>query len=161
MFNLFYNILNILYLCLTMILETTHSNKNNVELINDLVGKSFKLLERIKLKGIGSKRMIIQAVSPNLNSYLNTVADVNYANIELRPGGIIILINKGLRNFTWIIPYYQLVIYKANGSSIHAQGRFINFHNNILLKENKGFLKKMMDLKIKYDFDFHSPTMSM
>ena len=144
-----------------MILETTHSNKNNIELINDLVGKSFKLLERIKLKGIGSKRMIIQAVSPNLNNYLNTVADVNYANIELRPGGILIRINKGLQNFTWAIPYYQLVVYKTNGSSIHAQGRFINFKNNILLKENKGFLKKMMDLKIKYDFDFQSPTMSM
>ena len=144
-----------------MILETTHSNKKNIELINDLVGKPFKMLERIKLKGIGSKRMIIQKVSPNLNNYLNTVADVNYANIELRPGGILILINKGLRNFTWVIPYYQLVIYKSNGSSIHAQGRFINFKNNILLKENKGFIKKMIELKIKYDFDFQSPTMSM
>jgi hypothetical protein len=144
-----------------MILETTQSNKNNKNLINDLVGRPFKFFERIKMNGIGSKRMVIQAVSPNLNKYLNTVGDVNYANIELRPGGILIRINKGLQNFTWAIPYYQLVIYKTNGSSIHAQGRFINFKNNILLKENKEFLKKMMDLKIKYDFDFQSPTMSM
>ncbi len=153
--------LNIYYLCLTMILETTHTDKNNTELINDLAGKPFKIVERLKLKGIGSKRMIIEQVSLNMNGYLNTVSDVNYANIELRPGGILILINKGLRNFTWIIPYYQLVVYKTNGSSIHAQGRFVNFKNNNLLKENKVFFSKMMDQKIKYDMEFSSPTMSI
>lgn len=153
--------LNVLYICDIMILETSHNKKNNKDLIDDLVGKPFSFFEIIKMKGIGSKRMIIEKVSMNLNNYLNTVSDANYANIELRPGGILILINKGLQNFTWIIPYYQLVIFKTNGSSIHAQGRFVNFKNNILLKENKGFLQKMMDLKIKYDFDFKSPTMSM
>ncbi len=153
--------LNNTYLCCTMILETTHTNKNNTELINDLVGKPFKIVERFKLKGIGSKRMVIEEVSLNLNGYLNKVSDVNYANIELRSGGILIRINKGLRNFTWIIPYYQLVVYKTNGSSIHAQGRFINFKNNNLLKENKIFFNKMMDQKIKYDLEFSSPTMSM
>jgi len=144
-----------------MIIETTKYKKGNSQLIRDLVGKPFSFFDRIKMRGIGSKRMIIEKVSINLSKYLNTVSDANYANIELRPGGILILINKGLQNFTWVIPYYQLVIYKVNGSSIHAQGKFINFKNNILLKENKGFLKKMMDLKIKYDFNFKSPTMSI
>ena len=144
-----------------MILETTRHKKSNTDLINDLVGRPFSFFEKLKMHGVGSKRMIIEKASLNLNKYLNSVSDANYANIELRPGGILILINKGLQNFTWIIPYYQLVVFKTNGSSIHAQGRFINFKNNILLKENKGFLQKMMDLKIKYDFDFQSPTMTM
>ena len=148
-----------MYLWTTMILETTYTKKSNIELINDLVGKPFKILDRFKMKGIGSKRMMIEAVSHNLSTYLNTVADVNYANIELRPGGILILINKGLQNFTWVIPYYQLVLYKTDGASIHAQGKFINFKRNILLKENKTFFKKMMNQKIKYDMDFSSPTM--
>jgi len=143
-----------------MVLETTYSNKDHIEMINDIVGKPFGFMEMIKLKGIGSKRMIIENVSLNLKQYMNTVADINYANIELRPGGILLRINKGLRNFTWIIPYYQLVIYKTNGSSIHGQGRFINFKNNQLLKENKHFFKKMMSLKIQYDQKFHSPSMS-
>jgi hypothetical protein len=117
-------------------------------------------MQIIKLKGIGSKRMIIENVSINLKQYMNSIADINYANIELRPGGILLRINKGLQNFTWVIPYYQLVIYKTNGSSIHAQGRFINFKNNRLLKENKGFFNKMMNMKIQYDQKFHSPTMS-
>ncbi len=137
-----------------MLVETTYDNKENKELINDLVGKPFSLLQSIKMNGIGSKRMIVDDVSPNMNSLINAVSDINYANIELRPKGILILINKGLKNFTWIIPYYQLVIYKVNGSSIHAQGRFIHFKNNKTFKENKSFFDKLMDQKIKYDMQY-------
>ncbi len=137
-----------------MLVETTYDNKENKELINDLVGKPFSLLQSIKMNGIGSKRMIVDDVSPNMNSVINAVSDINYANIELRPKGILILINKGLKNFTWIIPYYQLVMYKVNGSSIHAQGRFIHFKNNKTFKENKSFFNKLMDQKIKYDMQY-------
>lgn len=139
-----------------MILDSTHTNKEHKNIINDLVGKPFSFMESWKMGGVGSKRMIIGEVSPNLKMYLNNVADINYANIELRPGGIIIYINKGLKNFTWIIPYYQLVIYKTNGASIHAQGKFVHFKNNKTFKENKNFLKKLLDIKVKYDqqYDF-------
>lgn len=139
-----------------MLLDTTYDNKENKEMINDLVGNPYSLLQSLKMNGIGSKRMIVDEVSPNMTSLLNTVSDVNYANIELRPKGILIYINKGLRNFTWVIPYYHLVIYKVNGSSIHAQGRFIHFNNNKTFKENKSFFDKLMDQKIKYDmlYDF-------
>lgn len=103
-----------------MIIDSTYTNKKHKVLLNDFVGRSFSFFERLKMNGIGSKRMIINDVSPNLQPYLNRIADVNYANIELRYKGILIHINKGLKNFIWAIPYYQLVIYKTNGSSIHA-----------------------------------------
>lgn len=138
-----------------MILNTTHFNKEHNQILADLVGRSFTLLESLKMKGVGSKRMIIGDVSPNLNSYMNTVSDINYANIELRKSGILILINKGLQNFTWAIPYYQLVIYKTNGASIHAQGKFIHFKNTKTFKENKRFFEKMLDEKIKYDQQYN------
>ena len=137
-----------------MVLETTYYSKENKEIINDLVGKPFSLLQSIKLKGIGSKRMIVDNVSPNMALLLNTVYDINCGNIELRPKGILIMINKGLRNFTWVIPYYHLVIYKVNGSSIHAQGRYIHFKNNQTFKENKGFFDKLFDQKIKHDIQY-------
>lgn len=137
-----------------MILETTYANKNNKKLINDLVGKPFSFLESLKLKGIGSKRMIIDDVSPNLKSYLNLVSDINYGSIELRPNGILIAINKGLKNYTWVIPYYQFYLYKTNGISIHAQGRFIHFKNNRTHKENSAFFDKLMRLKVDYDHRF-------
>lgn len=138
-----------------MILNSTHTNKKNKILITDLVGRSFSFFESLKMKGVGSKRMIINDVSPNLKTYMNLISDVNYANIELRQKGIVIYINKGLKNFTWAIPYYQLVIFKTNGSSIHAQGRFIHFKNSKTFRENKTFFNKMLDEKIKYDSQYN------
>lgn len=138
-----------------MILNSTYHNKEDKQILEDLVGRSFTLLESIKMRGIGSKRMIIEGVSPNIQSYMNTVSDANYANIELRKNGILIFINKGLKNFTWAIPYYQLVIYKTNGASIHAQGKFIQFKKNKTFKENKRFFDKMLDEKIKYDEQYN------
>lgn len=138
-----------------MILDTTYTDKKQTELINNLVGKPFSFFQALKMKGIGSKRMIVEDVSPNMKSYLNTVADINYANLELRPIGVLIRINKGLKTFTWAIPYYHLVIFKSNGSSIHAQGKFIHFRNNNALKENKSFFDKLLNEKVIYDTEYN------
>lgn len=138
-----------------MILNSTYKNKDDKQILEDLVGRPFTLFEAFKMRGVGSKRMIIENVSPNLGLLVNTVSDINYANIELRKNGVLIYVNKGLMNFTWAIPYYQLVIYKTNGASIHAQGRYIHFKNNKLFKENKSFFNKMLDEKIKYDMQFN------
>ena len=141
-----------------MILNTTHSNPEHKQIIADIVGSPYSLVQKLKLGGIGSKRMIVDEVSPNMQSVMNTVSDVNYANIEIRPNGILVLINKGLKNFTWIIPYYQLVLYKTNGSSIHAQGRFVHFRNSKTFRENKKFFDKLLDEKVKYDMQYAMPT---
>lgn len=140
-----------------MILNTTHHNSEHKKIITDLIGSSFSLVQILKMKGIGSKRMIIDEVSPNMMSMMNKVSDINYANIELRPKGIMIMINKGLKNFTWVIPFYQLVIYKTNGSSIHAQGRFIHFRDSRTFRENKKFFDKMLNEKVKYDMQYAMP----
>lgn len=140
-----------------MILDTTYTNKSHDALINDLVGKPYGFFQAIKMGGIGSKRMMIEEVSPNMKQYLNTTATINYANLELRPSGLLIHINKGLKNYTWAIPYYHLVIFKTNGSSIHAQGKFIKFRKNITFRENKAFFDKLLDAKVKHQaqYDIH------
>jgi hypothetical protein len=134
-----------------MIYNTTHTNKEATAMFNDLLGKPYSLIQAIKIGGIGSKRMIIDEVSPDFLKYINTVSDINYGNIELREGGILVHINKGLQNFSWAIPTYKVHIYKTNGFSIHADGNFVRFKNNKLLKENKKFLDKIIDLKIEND----------
>lgn len=138
-----------------MILDTTFTNQKHDALIIEKVGKPFGFMQSLKMKGVGSKRMVIDDVSPNMKQYVNTVSAMTYANLELRPLGVLIRINKGLQNFTWIIPYYHLVIYKTNGSSIHAQGRFIKFRANITFKENKAFFDKLLNEKVQYDVKFN------
>jgi hypothetical protein len=110
-----------------MLYNTTHHNKKDIEAINNTLGKPYSFIRAIKLKGTGSKRMIISAVSPRFLNILNTVSDANYGNIELREKGILVHITKGLKNYSWAIPYYQLHIYNTDNFSIHAQGNFVSF----------------------------------
>ncbi|MDP5093547.1 MAG: hypothetical protein NWQ17_09550 [Polaribacter sp.] len=132
-----------------MIYDTTHTNKEAKEVFEDLLGKPYSFLKALKLGGVGSKRMMIEQVSPKFSSMMNNVSDINYGNIELREKGILVHINKGLKNYSWAIPFYQLHIYNTQTFSIHAQGNFVQFKKNNLLKENKTFLDKLVDLKIE------------
>lgn len=142
-----------------MIFDTTLQNKDNEILMTDIVGRKFSFFESIKMNGIGSKRMMIESVSPSMDMLMNTVSDINYANIELRKNGIIVHINQGLKTYSWVIPFHQLHTYQSDGFSIHANGRYVRFMNNKLLKENKIFLSKMMNLKAKsheqFNFQFN------
>lgn len=139
-----------------MLFNTTYNNKDAAATMNEVLGKSYSFVKAIKLGGVGSKRMIIDAVSPGFIKVLNLVSDINYGNIELREKGIIVHINKGLKNYSWPIPYYQLHTYKTEGFSIHAHGNFVRFKNDKLLKENKSFIAKIINSKIEnnkqYDF---------
>ena len=139
-----------------MILETSHNNKDISLLINDLVGKPFSFIKTIKLKGTVSKRMIIEESSANMTDYLNSTFDATYASVELRPLGILVRIIKGFSNFTWVIPYYQLVMYKGDYSSLYAQGRFIRFRKDEAFKSSKSFLHKLLVYKARYEskYDF-------
>jgi len=138
-----------------MVLNTTYTNKDNDALIIQLVGKSFSFLKQLQMKGIGSGRMIIDKVSPKLEQTLLNGHDLNYANIELRPKGILVRITRRLDNFTWIIPYYQLYTYRNSGLSIHGQGEFLHFRNDRFVKGNKEFIKKMLNLKVIFTKDYY------
>ena len=132
-----------------MIYDTTYNNKEAKEVFEVLLGKPYTFLKALKLGGVGSKRMMIEQVSPKFSSMMNNVSDINYGNIELREKGIIVHINKGLKNYSWAIPFYQLHLYNTQTFSIHAQGNFVQFKKNNLLRENKSFLDKLVDLKIE------------
>lgn len=138
-----------------MILNTTYTNKDNDATIDNLVGSPYGFLKKLRMKGIGSGRMIIDKVSPKLERALLNGPDINYANIELRPKGILVRITRRLDNFTWIIPYYQLYTYMTNGLSIHGQGEFLHFRNDRFLKNNKEFIKKMLNLKVIFTKDYY------
>lgn len=130
-----------------MVFNTTYKNEDyDIESIS-LVGKSFSLLRRIKQGGIGSGRLMIHTISPKLNLGKLRFSETDYGNIELRPKGIIVHYSCKLERFSWIIPYYRLVIYNAQSFSIHANGNVIQFLKNKNYRENKKFIDKMVQLK--------------
>jgi hypothetical protein len=130
-----------------MLFNTSYINKDYDELSNHTVGKTFSFFKKLKMNGVGSSRLIIQGLSPNLEPKNMQAIDTNYANIELRPKGIIIHFTNRLDRYSWIIPYYRLIIYSTQMFSIHSNGKFIHFRKNKNYQDNKKFIGRMTDLK--------------
>ena len=143
-----------------LLYNTTYKDNKIIQQINDLVGKPFNLWEAFKLKGVGSKRMIIDEVSPNLQAIVNRISDVNYGSLELRPKGVLIHINperlldvyKRLYKFS---DEYICIAEYYNPSPVTIPYRG---HNNKLFKRD--FAGELMsiypDLQlIDYGFSYH------
>ncbi len=130
-----------------MLFNTSYSNKDYIKESTHIVGKAFSFFEKIKIGGIGSSRLIIEELSPKLQPKNREAIATNYANIELRPKGIIIHFTNKLDRYSWIIPYYRLVVYSTQTFSIHSNGNVIQFKKNKNYQDNKKFIHKMTDLK--------------
>ena len=126
-----------------MIFNSTYTDKDKELEVEKLIGKKYSLFNSIRLNGVGSKRLIIEETSPKFKKIIIQKNDLIYSNIELRYRGIIVYIAEGLNRFSWVIPYYKLVIYKTPNYSIHSDGNFIRFSNDLNFKENLKFFKKL------------------
>ena len=126
-----------------MIFNSTYTDKEKELEVEKLIGKKYSLFSAISFNGVGSKRLIIEETSPKFKKIIIQKNDLIYSNIELRYRGIIVYIAEGLNRFSWVIPYYKLVIYKTPNYSIHSDGNFIRFSNDLNFKENLKFFKKL------------------
>ncbi len=133
-----------------MIHNTTYTNEDYDTDVLHTLGKSFTLLERFKLKGIGSGRMMISELSPKLKPNTIQFSEIDYGNIELRPKGILVHFTNRLDRYSWIIPYHKLVVFNSTFFSIHSEGSFIRFLKNKNYLENKKFISKMINSKNNY-----------
>jgi len=132
-----------------MICNRTYSDKEDEKKINEILGDSFSFLQTLKLRGVGSSRFIVHSVSESLSHTINKVSDINYCSIELRPSGILVNITQQLNLFSWLIPYYKLVIFNSDTFSIHADGSNIKIVKDKNYLNNKNFISKMIKLKTK------------
>ena len=119
-------------------------------LLIKLVGRPLSFIERLKLRGIGSNKLVITDASPEIIDLLKLDNNVNYCNIEIRKNGVVIRFRSLLETYGFIIPYHKLVIYKGESKvySFYNDDNFIKF-----LVENKSthfFIKKVTNLKNDY-----------
>ncbi len=130
-----------------MLFNTSYTNKDYTKESNHAVGKAFSFLEKIKLGGIGSGRLVIEKMSTKLHPENMQSIVYNYANIELRPKGIILHFANRLDRYSWIIPYYHLAVYCTQTFTVHSNGNFIQFKKNKNYRANKKFITKVIDSK--------------
>lgn len=133
-----------------MLFNTSYTNKDYTKESIDIVGKTFSFFEKIKIGSIDSSSLLIEELSAKLQPKNMQLLAVNYANIELRPKGIIIHFTIKLDRYSWIIPYYRLVTYSTQTFSIYSNGHFIKFNKNKNYRDNKAFIDKIIDSKNKF-----------
>ena len=137
-------------MCIRDRYNITYKNKETEKEINAEMGKPFGLIEKLKLGGIGSRRMIIENFSEDIKNLTLKVSGIQYANIELRPNGIIVHINQGIYTHAWTIPYFRLSVFNGDFFTIHGGGSHIQFNKEKSWKENKEFLQKIVKLKSEF-----------
>ena len=96
-----------------MIYNSTYTDIEKDIETDNLVGKKYNLIKSIRLRGIGSKRLIVEELGINFKKLIQQKNDIIYSNIELRKKGIIVYVVDGQKRFTWVIPYYKLVIHES------------------------------------------------
>lgn len=130
-----------------MIIDLSKNKKEDREKIQELVGKPYSWLNRLKLGGIGSSRMQLSKYSTGFSEFFSHTHSNIYANIEIRPKGIIVHFKKYQTHLGWVVPFYKLTMYQSEYLSLHAEGQFLKFNPVFLKQDHKRFFKKLSDVK--------------
>ena len=133
-----------------MIKNLSYNSKKNKAVLFELVGRSLSLIERLKLRGIGSNKLVITDASKGIIELLRLDNNINYCNIEIRKNGIVIRFRSLLETYGLIMPYYKLVIYKGESKiySFYKDQHYVKFLVNN--KNSTLFVKKVVRLKNEY-----------
>ena len=132
-----------------MLLNVSYKNAKITHQIDDTVGEAYSLKERLRLRGIGSSKLIITDASGDIAKLLNLDSNRNQCNIEIRPNGIIVGFRSLLESYALVIPFYKLVIYKGDAEvySIYKDHQFIKFEAKAKDKATHRFIKKLLAAK--------------
>ena len=130
-----------------MILDSTVLSKEKTKEIAKLVGPAYSIWDSLRLNGIGSTKLNIHAYSEDFKAVLEQDNNINYCNIELRPNGIIVHLNKRATRYSWVIPFYKLSLFHSDDYSIHAEGSFLRIRKDDLAQKSRSFINKILEQK--------------
>lgn len=134
-----------------MLVNITYSSKKKQAEITGYVGPPFSLIERIRMKGVGTSKMQIVEASDNIVALLQDRRNTHYSYLELRPKGLMVGFQSRLQNFVFLIPFWQLNIYYNGGVlSIYSNDSFFKLKPPFNGVVDKRYLKKVLNLKSKY-----------
>lgn len=132
-----------------MIKKVSTRNKDVEKEIEELVGKSYSLMERLKMGGNGSPRLIVVDASNSIKELFEKDSYRNVCNIELRPGGIVVGFRAKLETYAWCIPYYKLLLFQnENNWKIYSGTEKIAVQN--YSKKNVAFFRKLLEEKSNF-----------
>lgn len=136
-----------------MIANLTYRDREIERRIRLLAGSSYSFRSRLKMKGTGSPRFIIDKASPTIEILLAKSNNTDYGNIELRPSGIMVGFKSGLSTFVLVIPYSKLKLtVEVNHIVISSVEDFVQFSRS---QDLDTFLDKLISSKEAHE-EIHS-----
>jgi len=136
---------------MAVIINITYANKQTDKQIADIVGRPYTLLEKIKMRGVGTSKMQIVEADDKISELLNISVDTKYCYFELRTEGLLIGFQSILKTFVWAIPFRSLSIYYNGGLlSVYSNAAYMKVKKPFYGAVDKKFLKKVLDCKSKY-----------
>jgi hypothetical protein len=130
-----------------MLFDTSIKDKETKQTIEQLVGKPFGILDILKIGAVGSSRMEIVAYSKLFSKVMQWDKQAVFASIAMRPKGLLVIINVRLNNYSWVIPYHYLSIFKTDILVIHGQGEYLKM--KVYGDQNKKLIEKILEFKNK------------
>ncbi|MBT8229669.1 MAG: hypothetical protein HKN67_11025 [Saprospiraceae bacterium] len=133
-----------------MLLDITHNDPVIRQKILELSGPAFSWIQRFKMKGIGSGKLIIEDSGEPLKELLYENTDTLYCNIELRTKGVVAGFMTGRRVYGWVIPYDQLVVIQNQDQlTVTGPDMFMKLKAPFNQSINVKFLEKLTKLQNK------------
>lgn len=140
-----------------MLYDTSISDKETKREIDKRVGKPYGFFDILKHGTVGSSRMEVVEHSKLFVKVMSQRKQAVFANLSIRPNGILVIINVRLSNFSWVIPYHYLSIFKTDLLVIHGQGEYLKL--KITGDQNKKIIDKVLERKNHLFNDSQNPGM--
>ena len=137
-----------------MLVNVSYNNKEQRSAIDTAVGKPFTLIDRLKLVGVGSPKLLIRSSSKEIDSLLLLDNNENSCNIELRPRGLILRFRSLLETFALVIPYYKLTLFKGKSDTYSVHFDHHKVEVSAQSKPVHAFFKKVQHQKAESTKDY-------
>ncbi|MDG0972817.1 MAG: hypothetical protein P8O07_01535 [Crocinitomicaceae bacterium] len=140
-----------------MLYDTSIKDKETKQVIDSCLGRPYRFLDLFKQGVIGSSRIEITSYSKLFVKVMSQRKQAVFANISLRPKGIVVIMNIRLSNYSWVIPYHYLSIFKTDVLVIHGQGEYLKL--KIEGNQNKRLIEKILEYKQEVLENHETPSM--
>jgi len=143
-----------------MLIKDTFNDRRSRREIERHVGKKFSFVDRFKMRGIGSQRMLIVDSSNEIADLLALDKKLNHCNLELRQGGLLVRFQSKMHTYAFAIPWHYLTFFRT-GESLQVYGQ--NNHVKLRVAHNekldRRFVLKVLQFKALWSEDH--PTLQM
>jgi len=134
-----------------MVINITYPSRKTEAEIAKIAGPAYSFIERIRLKGNGSRKMVLVDCSESIKQLLHDFKDTKYCNIEIRKQGLVVGFQSTMRIYAWVIPYYQLTLFHdGENLTVYSLQDHIKMKAAFNGSIEKKFLLKIMSLKAQF-----------